>query len=221
MAYGSSVLAMAKTRGAYAMSPSTRNPRPELHLRGIPYLRPTGPLPIPPSEGGVPSNLSSTQKQLSGDLWLHNNLLKEIWIVEPVHSTPSYVLIWRLSDSSRSLEIHSAYCRDTIWSNLMTPRDFFYSRVALDFLSVYDYSLRPESYVIHFTIDGRHGASTRMLLVNVVLRSNIFHFFAYGAEEISYIGGFILDIRGFLLWPSSFDLTSLLHFEEKVHRKKL
>ncbi|RVW12401.1 Retrovirus-related Pol polyprotein from transposon 17.6 [Vitis vinifera] len=32
------------------------------------------------------------------------------------HSTPSYVLIWRLSDSSRSLEIHSTYCRDTIWS---------------------------------------------------------------------------------------------------------
>ena len=27
----------------------------------------------------------------------------------------------------------------------------------------------------------------------------------YGAEEGSYTGGFVQDIRGFLIWPSSFD----------------
>ena len=44
---------------------------------------------------------------------------------------------------------------------------------------------------------------------------------AYGAEERSYTGGLVQDIRGFLLWPSSLIMTAPLYFEEKVHRKKL
>ena len=41
--------------------------------------------------------------------------------------------------------------------HLMTPRDFFYPRVALDFYqSMTTHRIR-DSTVIHFTIDGRHG----------------------------------------------------------------
>ena len=129
--------------------------------------------------------------------------------------------------------------------HLMTPRDFLYPRVALDFYQSMITRRVRDPTVIHFTIDGRHGilgarhiakalyipyehvsptyfrewsyfsqrdmvrilsrgTSTgsfllrkkllpRMLLVDVVLRSNI-STSAYGAEERSYIGGFILNI---------------------------
>ena len=129
--------------------------------------------------------------------------------------------------------------------HLLTPRQFYYPRVVLDFYqSMTTYRVQDPT-VIHFTIDGHHGilgarhiiealcipyelvspadfrewshfsqrdmvrilsrgTSTgsfllrkkllpRMLLVDVVLRSNI-STSAYGAEERSYIGGFILNI---------------------------
>ncbi|KAL6346189.1 hypothetical protein AAG906_027934 [Vitis piasezkii] len=101
----------------------------------------------------------------------------------------------------------------------------------------------PSPTSIHFTIDGHHGilearhiaewspvsqrdmvrilsmgTSTdlillwkepppRMLLVDVV--------------TISYLGCFVPHIRGLLLWPTPLDHGLLVHFEEKVHRKKL
>ena len=41
--------------------------------------------------------------------------------------------------------------------HLLTPRDFFYSRVAMDFYqSMTTHQVRDPT-VIHFTIDGRHG----------------------------------------------------------------
>ncbi|RVW12383.1 Retrovirus-related Pol polyprotein from transposon 297 [Vitis vinifera] len=73
------------------------------------------PQPQPPAtESQIPSGMTPeaiirrpmvTQPPIEGNL-----------DCRPGHSTPSYVLIWRLSDSSQSLEIHSAYYRDTIWS---------------------------------------------------------------------------------------------------------
>ena len=41
--------------------------------------------------------------------------------------------------------------------HLMTPRDFFYSRVALDFYQSMTTRHVRDPTVIHFTIDGRHG----------------------------------------------------------------
>ncbi|RVW56715.1 hypothetical protein CK203_075067 [Vitis vinifera] len=122
----------------------------------------------------------------------------------------------------------------------MTPRDFFYPRVALDFYKSMTTRRVQDPTVIHFTIDGHHGilgarhiaealhipyepegASTWNAHSRCGAALQHISTLAYGAEEMSYIGGFIPDIRGFLLWPSSFDydLSSLL--EEKVHRKKL
>ena len=39
----------------------------------------------------------------------------------------------------------------------MTPRDFFYPRVALDFYQSMTTHCVRDPTVIHFTIDGRHG----------------------------------------------------------------
>ena len=41
--------------------------------------------------------------------------------------------------------------------HLMTPRDFFYPRVALDFYQSMTAHHVRDPTVIHFTIDGRHG----------------------------------------------------------------
>ncbi|RVW98974.1 hypothetical protein CK203_033863 [Vitis vinifera] len=59
-----------------------------------------------------------------------------------------------------------------------------------------------------------------MLLVDVVLRSNLFPYsIQYRGDEL--FGCFIPYIRGLLLWPTPLDHGLLVHFEEKVHRKKL
>ena len=39
----------------------------------------------------------------------------------------------------------------------MTPRDFFYPRVALEFFQSMTTHRVPDPTIIHFTIDGRHG----------------------------------------------------------------
>ncbi|RVW33449.1 hypothetical protein CK203_098858 [Vitis vinifera] len=139
-------------------------------------------------------------------------------------------------------------------------------------LPVHDYSWHPESYAIHFTINGRHGilearhigealqipfeledpsvfcqwsqylrgtwsvfypgghlhirsfyggASTWILLVDVVLLSNLFPF-----QHSIHRRGAILDAlfrisEGFYFGPHHLIMVSLIHFEEKVHRKKL
>ena len=41
--------------------------------------------------------------------------------------------------------------------HLLTPRDFFYPRVALDFYQSMTTNQVQDLTVVHFTIDGRHG----------------------------------------------------------------
>ena len=60
-----------------------------------------------------------------------------------------------------------------------------------------------------------------MLLIDVLLRSNLFPFQCLVQKR-----GAILDIlfrisKGFYLGPHHLIMASLIHFEEKVHRKKL
>ncbi|RVW98092.1 hypothetical protein CK203_029065 [Vitis vinifera] len=63
----------------------------------------------------------------------------------------------RPSDSSQSSEIHSDCCRGITWS-LLTPRQFYYPRVVIDFYqSMTTRGLRNPT-LIQFTIDGRQGA---------------------------------------------------------------
>ncbi|RVX07020.1 hypothetical protein CK203_030532 [Vitis vinifera] len=67
------------------------------------------------------------------DVDAHSTPIEGTQIAERDLSTRSYILIRRPSDNSLSFETLMAYYR------------------------VHDYSWRPESYPIHFTIDGRHG----------------------------------------------------------------
>ncbi|RVW57917.1 hypothetical protein CK203_066008 [Vitis vinifera] len=118
---------------------------------------PRGPT-IPSSEGGVPSNppqcryekrrppttlrpnprapsilnvlLACHRKPSSNDLWSPHRPLREIQIVKPDHSIPSYIL---------------------------TLREFFYPRVAMDFYQSMTTHSAQSPAAIHFSIDGLQG----------------------------------------------------------------
>ena len=209
-----SISAMAKTRGAQAASPSTRNPKP----RASPAWDLTSEAPqafaIPFSEGGVPSNLpqrryetcrppitpgASTshpkksirrppmkKSRVSGpgessaapqpqppttECQIPSGLAPEVIIRQPMVTEPHI----KGNLDCRARPFHSKLCfdmetfrqqpelRDSFYllqrnhlKHLMTPRDFFYPRVALEFYqSMTTYRVRDPT-VIHFTIDGRH-----------------------------------------------------------------
>ena len=155
----------------------------------------------------------------------------------------------------------------------MTPRDFFYPRVALDFYqSMTTHHVRDPT-VIHFTINGRHGilgarhitealripyepvypedyrewahpsqsdmvhilsrgTSTSSFLLRKELPPNMFildtllHHNIFPLQHLVQRKGAILEAlfrisKGFYFGPHHLIMTSLLYFEEKVHKKKL
>ena len=157
--------------------------------------------------------------------------------------------------------------------HLMTHREFFYPRVALDFYqSMTTHGARSPT-AIHFSIDGRQGIlkarhvaealhipyqlvdladfkkwspiSQRdmvhilsrgtsidlillrkelplgMLLVDVLLRSNLFLLQHLVQRRGAILGPLFRILEGFSFGPYHLIIASLLHFEEKVHRKKL
>ncbi|RVW12409.1 hypothetical protein CK203_099431 [Vitis vinifera] len=94
--------------------------------------------------------------------------------------------------------------------------------------------------VIHFTIDGRHGilgarhiaealhipyepegASTWDAPCRCGAALQHISTSAYGAEERAILEALFRISEGFYFGPHHLIMTSLLHFEEKVHRKKL
>ena len=75
--------------------------------------------------------LALLQKPPSRGLWLPSCPLRAIQIIELGHFIPSFILTLRPYDSSRSFGIHLDYSRGTI--EHLTPREFFYPRVAMDF----------------------------------------------------------------------------------------
>ena len=73
----------------------------------------------------------------------------------PFHSeicfgTTTFKLHLELKDSFHLLQRYHM-------EHLMTPRDFFYPRVALEFYQSMTVHQVQDPTVIHFTIDGRHG----------------------------------------------------------------
>ena len=155
----------------------------------------------------------------------------------------------------------------------MTPREFFYPRVALDFyLSMTNHGVRSPT-AIHFSIDGhpsvlevRHIAEALqisyepedpyvfhqwslvsqrdmvhilsrgtsidsvflrkellpwMLLIDVVLRSNLFPLQHSVQRRWAILDVLFRISEGFYFGPHHLIMASLIHFEEKVHRKKL
>ncbi|RVW81545.1 Retrovirus-related Pol polyprotein from transposon 17.6 [Vitis vinifera] len=139
----------------------------------------------------------------------------------------------RPCDSSLSSEIHTATRRYHL-EHFMTPREFFHPRVALDFYQSMTTRGVQSPTAIHFSIDGRPGVlelrgtwSTyypgdltdsvllrkelppRMLLVDVVLRSNLFPLsIQYRGDELfwthcSYIEGFYFGLHHLIMASSS------------------
>ena len=153
----------------------------------------------------------------------------------------------------------------------MTPRDFFYPRVALDFYQSMTTHCVRDPTVIHFTINRRYGilgarhitkalhipyepaspadfrewpqfsqrdmvhilsrgTSTHsfllrnelppgMLLLDMVLRSNIFPLQHMVQRRWAILEALFRISKGFYFGPHHLIMTSLLYFEEKVHRK--
>ncbi|RVW91130.1 hypothetical protein CK203_039889 [Vitis vinifera] len=122
---------------------------------------------------------------------------------------------------------------------LMTPGSFS-TQSGDGLLSVHDYSGPQSPTAIHFSIDGRQETWSHsiertfgdsfllrkelpsgMLLVDVLLRSNIFPL-----QHLLQRRGPILDAlfrisKGFYFGPHHLIMAALRYFEEKVHRKKL
>ncbi|RVW12777.1 hypothetical protein CK203_108796 [Vitis vinifera] len=206
-------LAMAKTIGAHVASPSARNPRPRASPTRDSTSEALQASIIPHSEGGVQSRppqcrnetrrppttlgastsrpnklvyrLPTKKARVSGPRESSAPPQPQPPTTEPFHS--ELCLIWRRSDNSQSLEIHSTYCREYHMEHLMTPRDFLHIAEALHI------PYEPEG-ASTWDAPSRCGAALQHISTS-----------AYGADEMSYIRGFIPDIRGFLLWPSSFD----------------
>ncbi|RVW18361.1 hypothetical protein CK203_101122 [Vitis vinifera] len=94
------------------------------------------------------------------------------------------------------------------------------SKTLMAYCKVHDYSWRPESYSIHFTIDGRY------VVLSIVeghgpyfIQEDLYRF------DPSSEGASTWDAHrrceGFYFGPHHLIMASIVHFEEKVHRKKL
>ncbi|RVW66911.1 hypothetical protein CK203_064085 [Vitis vinifera] len=150
--------------------------------------------------------LACHRKPSSNDLWSPRRPLREIQIVEPNHSIPSYILTLR---SSRALGF--------IWT-------------ALESMTTHG----PRSPIaIHFSIDGRqsilevkHVAKALHISYELmdptdfrewspVSQRDMVHILSRGTS----VGSVLL--QGFYFGPHHLIMASLLHFEEKVDKKKL
>ncbi|RVW75388.1 hypothetical protein CK203_039569 [Vitis vinifera] len=157
--------------------------------------------------------------------------------------------------------------------DLLTPRQFYYPRVVIDFYqSMTTRGLRNPT-LIQFTIDGRQGAigarhiaealripyepviqadfrewssfsqsdmvrilsrgtstasvltrrelPSGMLLIDVLLRANLFPLQHKVQRRGAILEALFRISEGYFFGPHHLIMTSLLHFEEKVHQKKL
>ena len=155
----------------------------------------------------------------------------------------------------------------------MTPRQFYYPRVVLEFYHTITSRGVPSPLEIRFSIDGRPGVlraaditaalglpvvmanstdyrrwpqpsqremirclardttagpilfrrqlAPQMLLVDHVLRTSLFPLRHYVKRRGAILEALYRISEGFWFSPSELIMTSLLHFEEKVHRKDL
>ena len=155
----------------------------------------------------------------------------------------------------------------------MTPRQFFYPRVVIEFYHTMTSRRVPHPTVIHFSIDGREGTlqatdiaaafhfhaapaksanyrlcpypllremvrvisrdvtagsvlfrrqlPVSMLLIDHVLRSNIFPLQHIVQRRGAILKALYCISEGYWFSPSELFMTSLLHFEDKVHRRNL
>nr|CAN69593.1 hypothetical protein VITISV_043242 [Vitis vinifera] len=166
---------MARTRGVKSSSPSTRlriprdtpvqgstsePPRP----RVVPLPVEDAPISPPPRRYNTRRSLtiasassSRGQKSGTGPPKKKAKAFEPIDLTEarPFHSELCFdIATFRLQPELReSFRLLQRYHME----HLLTPRDFFYPRVALDFYQSMTTNQIRDPTVIHFTIDRRHG----------------------------------------------------------------
>nr|CAN76741.1 hypothetical protein VITISV_002566 [Vitis vinifera] len=246
---------MAKTRGAKSSSPSTRLriPRESLVQAAIP--EPPWPLVVPPLVEDAPMSPPSRRYQTRRLLTMarasssqakksSSGPPKKKAKARPFHSelcfdTATFRLQPELRDSFHLLQRYHM-------EHLLTPRDFFSPRVALDFYkSVTTHQVRDPT-VIHFTIDGRHGilgarhiaealhipyeparASLRqyllrkqlppsMFFIDALLRHNIFPLQHWVQRRGVLLEALFRISEGFFFGAHHLIMAALLYFEEKI-----
>ncbi|RVX20799.1 hypothetical protein CK203_002388 [Vitis vinifera] len=145
--------------------------------------------------------------------------IEVIWIVGLDHSTLSYVLTERLSNTSRAQRF-IPLTSEVPFGAPDDSKGFLLSPSSIRLLSVYDYASRPDPTVIHFTIDGRHGdihtlvsfeegASTQHVSFGCTPTPQHISTSAYGAEEGSYIEALFRISEGFYFGPHHLIMTAL------------
>ncbi|RVW61850.1 putative mitochondrial protein [Vitis vinifera] len=217
-----SKIAMAKTRGAKSSSPSSRLRAPrETPVQGS-ILEPPRPLVVPPpvedASLSPPSRryetwrppitlgASSSRAKKSGSRPPKKKARECPMVTQPpiegnldCRARPFHSeLCFDIATFRLQLELRDSFhlLQRYHMEHLMTPRDFFYPHIALDFYqSMTTHQVRDPT-IIHFTIDGRH-------------------------EERSFLEALFRISEGFFFGPHHLIMVALLYFEEKVYKKKL
>ncbi|KAL6321946.1 hypothetical protein AAG906_035854 [Vitis piasezkii] len=195
---------------------------------------------IPPSEGGTPTSPSSPAPQRRYETRRPPTTL-EATTLRPessVRHPPAKRA--RTLGPSESFERPmltappiegNLDCKRYHLEHLMTPREFFYPRVALDFYQSITTRCVSSPTAIHFTIDGRHGILDARGIAEALQipfePRDMVHILSRGTSIDSILlrkelppGMLLIDV-GFYFGPHHLIMVSLVHFEEKVHRKKL
>ncbi|RVW18346.1 hypothetical protein CK203_101110 [Vitis vinifera] len=145
---------MARTRGAKSSSPSTHLRIPETRLSKVPPL----------SRRVLASSHLRSRTHLPvlrpGDI-IQGDHLPSLPTPSPPPAKKSPPPAKKPQPSqtpAKESQIPSGMTPERYhMEHLLTPRDFFYPRVALDFYQSMTTNQVRDPTVIHFTIDGRHG----------------------------------------------------------------
>nr|CAN74584.1 hypothetical protein VITISV_017113 [Vitis vinifera] len=260
---------MAKTRGGLSASPSSPTPRPQRAAMGAAPSPPVQAPAIPPSEGEVPSQCRYPTRRPPTDPLPPANRAQRPAPRPPTKRTKFLEALRQQPELRDSFRLLQRYHME----DLLTPRQFYYPRVVIDFYqSMTTRGLRNPT-LIQFTIDGRQGAigarhiaealhipyepvfqadfrewssfsqsdmvrilsrgtstasvltrrelPSGMLLIDVLLRANIFPLQHKVQRRGAILEALFRISEGYFFGPHHLIMTSLLHFEEKVHQKKL
>ncbi|RVW12693.1 hypothetical protein CK203_115026 [Vitis vinifera] len=186
--------------------PKQEEPRP--HLRQAPFI-PSSQLTAPKKKARIsapaePSEPSSKPQPPTIESQIPSRMTPEL---QP-----------ELRDSFHLLQRYHL-------EHLMTPRDFFYARVALDFYQSMTMHRIQDPTVIHFTIDERHeGCLTCSYLLRKELPPSMFFIdallpqhlstSAYGAEERDLLEA-LSGYRGILFSPHHLIMAVLLTLKRR------
>nr|CAN60413.1 hypothetical protein VITISV_015400 [Vitis vinifera] len=153
---------MARTRGAKSSSPSSRKRVPREEPISEPISEPPQPKAISPQAKPAPQKPPARRYLTSPEAVIRRPMLTQPPIegnldcrARLFHSKLCFdIATFQLrSELAQSFQLLRRYRME----HLLTPRDFFYPRVAMDFYQSMTTKQVRDPTLIHFTIDGRHS----------------------------------------------------------------